>query len=442
MLFPFLWTILSIIAVIVLTSRFKLNSFIALFLASLLLGLLTLAPSDIVPILKDGFGYTMSSIGLIIIFGTLIGVNLQKSGAAQCIANFILSKTGNKRATLAIQVTGFLTGLPIFCDSGFIILNGISQSFARKAKVSMPIMAAVLGTSLYAVHCLIPPHPGATAAAGIMNVNLGNLMLVGVLIAIPVSVASYIFIRLMSKWNRKSLISETPPLPEIQVENRLPHVSLSFLPILIPLLLITGKSMLSMITSNQDLILLKILFFIGDPIIALLIGASFSFMLIDNHSKKHINELFSESIDKAGPILIIIAAGGMFGAVIKATGVGEAAGEILAVSGLGLLIPFLITSILKTAQGSSTVAIITTASIVSPMLASLGLDSENGRLLATLSMGAGSMMISHANDAYFWVITRFAGIDPNDTLKYYSTSTIVIGFTSIAIIYGLQFVLL
>ena len=165
-------------------------------------------------------------------------------------------------------------------------------------------------------------------------------------------------------------------------------------------------------------------------------------MLIRDRSKIHLNELFSEAIDKAGPILIIIAAGGMFGAVIKATGVGEAAGEILAVSGLGLLIPFLITSILKTAQGSSTVAIITAASIVTPMLASLGLDSENGRLLATLSMGAGSMMISHANDAYFWVITRFSGIDPNDTLKYYSTSTIIMGFTSIAIIYCLQFVFL
>ena len=442
MLFTFLWTILSIIAVIVLTSRYKLNSFIALFLASLMLGLLTLAPSDIVKTLKDGFGHTMSSIGLIIIFGTLIGVNLQKSGAAQCIANFILSKTGDKRATLAISATGFLTGMPIFCDSGFIILNGISQSFARRAKVSMPIMAAVLGTSLYSVHCLIPPHPGATAAAGIMNVNLGNLMLVGILISIPVSVMAYFFILLMGKWNKNSLILETDDQSEIQAKESLPRVSLSFLPILIPLLLITAKSILSMMVANQDLIFLKILYFIGDPVIALLIGAGLSFMLIRDRSKIHLNELFSEAIDKAGPILIIIAAGGMFGAVIKATGVGEAAGEILAVSGLGLLIPFLITSILKTAQGSSTVAIITAASIVTPMLASLGLDSENGRLLATLSMGAGSMMISHANDAYFWVITRFSGIDPNDTLKYYSTSTIIMGFTSIAIIYCLQFVFL
>lgn len=434
----FLYTIISIIAVIVLTSKYKLNSFIALFLASLFLGIMCLAPTDIVKILKEGFGHTMSSIGLIIIFGTLIGVNLQKSGAAQGIANYILSKTGESRAKIAVSLTGFLTGMPIFCDSGFIIMNGISQSFARKAKVALPVMAAVLGTSLYSVHCLIPPHPGATAAAGIMNVNIGKLILFGILIAIPTTIISYQFIRILSHKLKPSTPSENNDFSNSEESANPPNVLLSFLPIVIPLLLITAKSVFSMFEPDPSKLIIKILMFIGDPVIALLIGGGLSFLLIKNRKKSQFNELFTETIEKAGPILIIIAAGGMFGAIIKSTGAGEEAGKILAVSGLGLFIPFLITSILKTAQGSSTVAIITAASIVSPMLSSLGLDTENGRILATLTMGAGSMMISHANDAYFWVITRFSGIEPNDTLKYYSTSSIVMGCSSMAFIYVLN----
>lgn len=437
----FLWTFLSILAVIILTSRYKVNSFIALFLASLLLGLLTLAPSDIVKTLKDGFGNTMSSIGLIIIFGTIIGVVLDKTGAAQSIANYILSKTGVQKGARAIAITGFITGMPIFCDSGFIILSGIARSFSQRCKLAMPVMAAVLGVSLYSVHCLIPPHPGATAAASLLNVNMGHLIVLGILVAIPTSLAAYLCVKLLGRRFIKEAMTATQTTDIETAPAAMPSPLLSLLPIVIPLLLISLKSSFALFKIAPELPLVKFCAFVGEPVIALLTGAVVSLLLIKQWTKAHLNGLFTEAVDKAGPILIVIAAGGMFGAVIKATGVGEQAGKMLATTGLGLLIPFLITSILKTAQGSSTVAIITAASIVNPMLTSLGLDSENGRLLATLAMGSGSMMISHANDAYFWVITRFSGIEPNHTLRFYSTTTIVMGCVSFGCVFLLQYVL-
>jgi GntP family gluconate:H+ symporter len=159
---------ISIIAIIVLTSRLKLKAFIALFLVSLFLAFTTLPPNLIVSTIKEGFGNTMASIGFLIILGAIIGITLDKTGGTISIANYILSKTGENKSALALGITGFITGLPIFCDSGFIILSGLAKSFSAKSKIAMPIMATVLATSLYSVHCLIPPHPGALAAAGVI----------------------------------------------------------------------------------------------------------------------------------------------------------------------------------------------------------------------------------------------------------------------------------
>jgi len=174
-------------------------------------------------------------------------------------------------------------------------------------------------------------------------------------------------------------------------------------------------------------ILTKIFFFPGDPIFALSIGVILAMFLIKDRTFASMNAVFSEAIEKAGPILIVTAAGGMFGMVIKATGTGEAVGKILAGTSIGLVVPFLIAAIMKTAQGSSTVAIITTASFVAPMISMLGLDTEWGRLLTMLSMGAGSMIVSHANDSYFWVLSNFSDIEPDITLKVYSSSTLIMG---------------
>ena len=424
---------ISIIAIIYLTSKVRLKAFIALFLVSVFLALATLPAEKVISTIKEGFGGTMASIGFLIIFGAIIGITLDKTGAILSIANWILSKTGKNRSPVALALTGFITGLPIFCDSGFIVLSGLAKSFSRRSGLSVIFMATVLATSLYSVHCLIPPHPGATAAAAIMQTGMGNLIMAGIVFAIPGAVAAFLWSRWIS--GKITHNKNEPVTLEETDKGKLPGALLSFLPVVVPLLLITLKSVAGLIDKSGENIISKILYFPGDPVFALFIGVICSLFLLKEKNIVTINEVFSEAIEKAGPILIVTAAGGMFGMVIKSTGIGEAAGKFFAGMGIGLLVPFIIAVILKTAQGSSTVAIITTASLIAPMIPVLGLDSEAGRILALLSMGAGSMIVSHANDSYFWVITNFSDLDADTTLKVYSSSTVIMGLTVFACIY-------
>jgi GntP family gluconate:H+ symporter len=431
----------SILAIIILTSRLKLKAFIALFLVSLFLAFTTLPASTIVSTLKEGFGNTMASIGFLIILGAVIGITLDKTGATLSIAQFILSKTGEKRSAQALGITGFITGIPIFCDSAFIILSGLAKSFSSKSKIAMPFMATVLASSLYSVHCLIPPHPGALAAAGLFEVNIGYLIIIGILFAIPGALSAYFW----SKWMTKG--DKYPPAKEPEVDPRvlhekLPSAFLSFLPIVVPLLLITFRSLLILYDKGGQSTISKIFYMPGEPIFALSIGAVLALLLIREKTMDSMNSVFTEAIEKAGPILIVTAAGGMFGMVIKATGTGEAMGELLAGTSIGLVVPFLIALVMKTAQGSSTVAMITTASFVAPMLSMLGLDSEWGKLLSMLSMGAGSMVVSHANDSYFWVVSNFSELDAGTNLKVYSSSTFVMGIVIFACVWITSLVVL
>jgi GntP family gluconate:H+ symporter len=420
--------LISILLIILLTSVVKLNAFVSLFIVSLLLALTTVPFASVVTVLKDGFGSTMASIGFLIIFGAIIAVVLDKSGGAIAIATAILRKTGTKNAAAAMGITGFVTGMPIFCDSGFIILSGLAKSFSAKTKIAMPFIAIVLATSLYSVHCLVPTHPGALAAAGLLKVDIGTLILVGTLFAFPAAIAAFYWV----KWQTNSgQITHQEDLPNVESieEQKLPPVFLSLLPIVIPLLLISLNSLLTAFGFKNQNGIIVALIFIGQPVIALFTGMLLSLFLIDFRKMETINGIFESAIVKAGPILIVTAAGGMFGMVIKETGVGAYAGEVLVKTGLGLAVPFLFAFLLKTAQGSSTVAIITASSFIAPMLSALGLDSETGKIMTMVVLGAGSMMISHANDSYFWVITRFSNIQTDTTLKIYSSATIVMGVT-------------
>jgi GntP family gluconate:H+ symporter len=429
-----LLVIISIILIIILTTSLKLHAFIALFIVSVFLAFATLPANTIITTIKDGFGGTMGSIGFLIIFGAIIGIILDRTGGTISIANYILSKTGEKRSAAALGITGFITGLPIFCDSGFIILSGLAKSFSSRAKLAMPFMATVLACSLYSVHCLIPPHPGALAAAGIFNVNIGYLIIIGIFFAVPGALVAYFW----SKWMTKRSVASSAKVIESEPfadRTDLPPVILSFLPIIVPLLLIALKSLINLADKSGESLVSKIFYLPGEPVIALFIGVILSLLLLKKKSIQAMNSLFSEAIVKAGPILIITAAGGMFGMVIKSTGVGETMGEMLSGTNVGLLVPFLIAAVMKTAQGSSTVAIITTASFVAPMLPMLGLDTEWGRLMAMLAMGSGSMIVSHANDSYFWVVTNFGEIEINDTLKVYTSSTLIMGITVFACVW-------
>lgn len=434
-----LLVLVSIILIVLLTSVTKLNAFASLFMVSLLLAVATLPGKGPVEILKQGFGSTISSIGFLIIFGAIIAVVLEKTGGAANIANHILARSGRSRAATAMGITGYIVGLPIFCDSGYIIMSGLAKSFSNKAKIALPFVAFVLATSLYAVHNLTPTHPGALAASGIMEANVGMLILLGALFAIPPAIAAFFWIRRQTK---NYPYTETASFTSENTADRpLPSVRLSLLPILTPLLLIAAGSLLEVLHISGSNPLIQAFSFLGQPIIALLAGVLLSLLLLKSKTTTDINTLLESAIEKAGPILIVTGAGGMFGLVIRETGAGAYAGAFLLQTGLGLAIPFLIAAVLKTAQGSSTVAIITAASLAAPMLPALGLDSESGRILAMLAMGAGSMMVSHANDSYFWVVSRFSGIDSHTTLKIYSSATIVMSVVTFVCVWLLSFFL-
>ena len=435
--------LLSIVLIILLTSVVRLNAFVSLFTVALLLAVITLRDRNVVEILKQGFGSTMASIGFLIIFGAMIAVVLEKTGGAASIANYILSKTGTRKAASAMGLTGFIAGMPIFCDSGFIILSGLAKSFSTKAKVALPLVAFVLATSLYSVHCLIPTHPGALAASGIIGANIGYLVLLGTLAAIPGALAAFWWIRWRTgKETTVEVVEEENTANPVQLDDALPPVFLSFLPIILPILLIAIGSLLSVINLTETNLLVDVLIFLGQPVIALLAGVLASLLLIDIRTINTLNELFENAIQKAGPILIVTAAGGMFGLVIKETGVGAYLGALLLETGMGLTVPFLIAFLLKTAQGSSTVSIITAASFVAPMLPALGLESEAGKLLAMLAMGAGSMMVSHANDSYFWVVSKFSGINMTTTLKVFSIATVIMGVVVFMCVWIASFLIL
>jgi GntP family gluconate:H+ symporter len=420
----------SIVLMVLLTSKFKCNIFLSMFMVSLLLGIAALPTNEVIPAMKDGFGGTMKSIGVIIVLGIMIGLLLEKTGATVSMALAILRLTGKKRADLSIGITGFVTGIPIFCDSGFIVLSGLNKSLVKRTGKPMVYMATLLAIGLYSVHCLVPPHPGALAAVGLMKTNIGQLIGLGLLMAVPGALAGFAWARWMCRHETfaepvESEADETMPFEG----QKLPPTFRSFLPILVPVGLLSVRSILILRQVQSGTLLEKTLLFLGYPEVALLIGVGLAMTLCQRMESGSLNDLFDKAIEKSGPILVLTGAGGIFGAVIKATGVGEYAGAHLAGTGLGLFIPFLMAAFLKTALGSSTVAIMTAASIIAPMLGALHLESETGRLLATLAMGAGSMIVSHANDSYFWVVTRFSELTPGQTLRVFTTSTLITGIT-------------
>lgn len=430
--------IIGVLVIIILTAKFKVHAFFALMIACFITGIGVQMPvADIVNATKDGFGNIMRSLAFIIVLGTTLGVLLEHSGSTKVMAAFILKLTGEHKAALAMSITGFIVGLPIFCDSGFIVLSGLNKSLAKRTGIPIAITGISLGTGLLAVHCLIPPHPGAAAAAGVVGVDVGKLMLAGIAIGVvPMLVAHW-----WSKYAGKKTMTQIDDdelLPGTQ--QHLPSTLQAFMPVVIPVILIAVKSLLAI--ENNRGIAVNIFSVLGDPVIALSVGVLLVLINNKHWNKNIISKLLTEAVEKSGSILVIIGAGGAFGAVLTATKLGSHLSDSASLSSMGILVPFIITCILKTAQGSSTVAIITAAPIVAPLLASLHLNNDNGRLLCVLAMGAGSMMISHVNDAYFWVIAKFTGIDMRTMLKVYSTATVLMGLVTMLIIYILSLIIL
>lgn len=425
----------GIALIVLLTARYKIHAFFALLMASLLAGFIFQLPvADMLSTIKNGFGQIVGSLGLLIILGTTLGLILEHTGSTTVLAEYVLHKTGAGRSSLALNIIGYVVGMPIFCDSGFIVLSGLNKALAKRSGVSMVIMASSLATGLYAVHCMMPPHPGITAATGTIQAEVGKVMLFGLLIALPAALCGYAW----SLYAGNKLPPITVADEEITVTTRqLPSVWMSVLPIAVPILLIALRSFLALEKAAPTL-LLKLIAILGIPEVAITAGIILALLSVRNGEKNSFKKILQDGAEKAAGILVIIGGGGAFGAILAKADIGSHIAQNPAITGMGILLPFVVTAILKTAQGSSTVAIITASSIILPLLPVLGLDSSNGRILCVLAMGAGSMMISHTNDAYFWVISKFSGLEIKDMLRVYTIATGIMGVVAVALVYLLS----
>ncbi len=424
---------MGIATIVVLSNRFRMPAFFSLLIASVIVALCLWMPASVaLQSMKTGFGETLQSLGWLVIAGTGLGLFLEASGAARVMAQSILKVFGQKRASLSMAGTGYLVGLPVFCDAGFMVLNGLNPSIAKRSGTPMLSLSLALASGLYIVHCLIPPHPGAAAAAATMGADFGKLTVIGMLVAIPPLLLAHGWARRAGKkWGANLQPSNQPtdaPLP-----TQLPGFWQAFLPVLVPLLLIAGRSIL--LSQGKEASAWQVILFLGDPVPALFLGLGLAaFFSKKQVSRGQMIQILEKTIEKAGPVILVTGAGGAFGALLSQAQLSDQLMAVPGASQWGLLLPFLMAAVLKTAQGSSTVAMISAAGIVLPLLPLLGLDTENGRILTTLAMGAGSMMLSHANDSYFWVIARFANIPVSIMWRSFTVCSIILSTGSLLMI--------
>ena len=441
--------LLGIGFIIVATTRWKLHPFLALLLTAYGIGLASgLPPRQIVTALTGGFGGILGHIGIVIASGCVIGSILEKTGAAATIAAAVIRVIGSARAVLAMSCTGAFVSIPVFCDSGFVILAPLARSLARTSGRSMATFATALAMGLYTTHCLIPPTPGPIAAAGELGADLGWVMLLGAFVALPVIAATYLFAQ--SAGQRISISppnaespAETPPTPASYGG---PAFLSAVLPILLPLTTIALRSIADLPARPLgDGSVRAILGFIGDPNTALLLGVLIAVLLARSNGRERLSQWTSEGLYQAGTIILITAAGGALGGVLRATPMALLISDSLAGLELGplaIFLPFVVAATLKTALGSSTVALITTASLIAPLLQGLGLASGFGPVLATLAVASGSMVVSHANDSFFWIITQTSGLSVSQGYRLITLASLIAGRTAIACVTLLTAILL
>ena len=454
--------VIAIILMIVMISKLKVHPFLALMSISLVLAIVAgIDLSKIPAMIGIGFSGTFKSIGIVIIFGTIIGTVLEKTGAALKLADMVVKLVGQRRPELAMLIMGWVVGIPVFCDSGFVVLNSIREALYKKISASPVAMSVALSGGLYASHVFIPPTPGPIAAAGTLGLG-GNLLLViimGTVVSVPVLVAVYFFSKSIAKSvtisDKEADATITASYEELLKKfGKLPCGFLSLAPIIMPIIFMAVGSVVDVLAKQGMLdkaaLLPKIFLFLGNPIIALAIGVIFCvFLLAETKKMREFDHITNESLKIAGPILFITAAGGVLGNVITEAGfvnfIKENASTIKAI---GIFFPFIISAVLKTAQGSSTVAIITTASIMgafsadNSLMQTLGFTSEISAALCVMAIASGAMCVSHANDSYFWVVTNFSKMTADQGYRTQTAMTFIMGVVGMISVYILSLVLL
>ena len=439
--------------IVMATTRFKLHPFLALLGAALLAGFAYQLPTlEIAGHITRGFGGILGYIGIVIVFGTIIGVILERSGAAITMAETVIRLLGERFPTLTVSIIGYLVSIPVFCDSGYVILNSLKNALAARMKVSVVAMSVALATGLYATHTFVPPTPGPIAAAGNLGLesSLGLVILVGLVVSLVTAMAGMLW---ANRFIGKDIELEDNGAPIMDSEDyqamrdsygQLPSAAKAFAPIFVPIALICLGTVVNLPARPVgEGGLYTLIVFLGQPIFALAIGLALACMLLKAGNRpQELHDRVAQGIVAAAPILLITGAGGAFGTVLSATPLGEYLGQTLSSLGIGLFMPFLVAAGLKTAQGSSTVSLVTTSALVAPLLGQLGLDSEMGRVLTVMAIGAGAMTVSHANDSFFWVVTQFSRMKVATAYQAQTVATLIQGVVGMLTVWLLSLVLL
>lgn len=437
--------IIALSVLILTTVKFQVHPFFALTISSVIFGAISGMGFDLIlDSFTAGLGDTISGIGIIIVIGTVTGALLEKSGAAETMAQTILKITGPKHAALGLAITGYFVSIPVFCDSAFVLMAPIAKRLSRDTKISMTTMSVSLAMGLHATHMLVPPTPGPLAATGILNANLGTAIVLGALVSIPVTLIGYF---VATKLGPKHYFLPED-LEEVEIEDHnLPSPFMAFSPILIPITLMIIQTIASMATSLNGTTIGNIINVVGEPIIALSMGlllSLFTYLKVfpKDYSVWSFDGAFGEAMKTAGQIALIVGAGGAFGSILQSSPLNEILVNTFAGLSIGILAPFLIGAIFRTVIGSATVAMVTTATMLAQVLEPLGLASPMGRVIAMLAAAAGGAMVFHGNDDFFWVVTSTSGMSTETAFKTLPIASIAQSFTALAIVYMLSLILL
>jgi GntP family gluconate:H+ symporter len=438
--------ILSIAILVYLTVRVKLHPFFALTAAALFFGVITgQSIPDIITAFSEGLGGTISGIGVVIAIGTVMGTLLEKSGAAETMAQSILKITGKKHAALGLAVTGYFVSIPVFCDSAFVILSPLAKRLSRDTKVSMTTMALSLAMGLHATHMLVPPTPGPLAVTGILGADLGLVILLGMVVSIPVTLIGYYLGTYYGKkfYYLPESIEDAP-----DNSKKLPRATQAFTPILLPILLMFLNTIAQLESApfGQGVIV-SFLEAVGHPVSALLIGLIFAFITYRSvyPEDKRIWTFdggFGEALMTAGQIVLIVGAGGAFASVLKTSNLEALVTSYFSGLALGILVPFIIGAIFRTAIGSGTVGMITAASMLLPLIDILGFNTPIGLVIAMLACAAGGFMVFHGNDDFFWVITATSDMKPDVAYRTLPIISIAQSITALILVFILQMIFL
>lgn len=440
--------ILGLILLIFLIVKTKIHTFLALITVALLIGICGGMPYDeVISSVTDGFGSTLGSIGIIIGFGVMMGQIFEISGAAKTMAYSFLKIFGKGKEDVAMATTGFLVSIPIYCDSGFVILSPIAKALSASTGKSVIGLGLALASGLVITHSVVPPTPGPVGASGIYDANVGQVILWGIAIAIPMLLATLVYARYYGKklyqipdedgnWIRPSKVMNKTE--DIKLDEDLPSITKAFAPIVVPIILILINTITGALAKTRGFEIKGIaaaFTFIGTPIVAVGIGLIIAiFTLTKGMDRDKVMAELEKGIQSAGIIILVTGGGGALGKVLTNSGVGTLIANSMATKNIPpLILPFLIATMMRFVQGSGTVAMITSASISAPIILSLGVNP----VFATLSSCVGSLFFSYFNDSFFWVVNRTLGIKAaKEQLAGYSVlSTIAwaVGFIMILI---------